>query len=175
MRLNRVELFYALVVANGSESRRCLRGRGNHMHVVCMQRWLAMARPPAGAVNHGLATCNGRPATARPPARGDRLRPGPLQGAAACRGSSSQGVATRGHDRLWQARRGDRLWPARRGNCQRPARKGQSATVSPAASRGDNASRMGGCPLAGRLPAAKGNRRLRMGSGGDDTIRVKEG
>ncbi|RRT66088.1 hypothetical protein B296_00014790 [Ensete ventricosum] len=49
MRLNRVELFYMLVAAIGSESRCCLRGRGGHMHAVCMQRWLAMARPPAGA------------------------------------------------------------------------------------------------------------------------------
>ncbi|RZS18503.1 hypothetical protein BHM03_00050778 [Ensete ventricosum] len=48
MRLNRVELFYTLIVAIGSESRHCLRGRGGHIHVVCMQRWLAMARPPVG-------------------------------------------------------------------------------------------------------------------------------
>ncbi|RWV82527.1 hypothetical protein GW17_00055972 [Ensete ventricosum] len=63
-RLNCVELFYALVAAIGSESRRCLRGRGGHMHVVCMQRWLATARPPVGAADHGLATCIGRLAAA---------------------------------------------------------------------------------------------------------------
>ncbi|RZS25845.1 hypothetical protein BHM03_00059107, partial [Ensete ventricosum] len=61
MRLNHVELFYALVVAIDSESRRCLRGRGSHMHAVYMQRWLAMARPPVGVADHSLATCKGRP------------------------------------------------------------------------------------------------------------------
>ncbi|RZS28750.1 hypothetical protein BHM03_00062387 [Ensete ventricosum] len=74
MRLNRVELFYALVAVIDSESRRCLRGRGGHMPVVYMQRWLATARPPIGAVGHGLATCKGRPAAARPPAMGCRLQ-----------------------------------------------------------------------------------------------------
>ncbi|RWV83346.1 hypothetical protein GW17_00055053 [Ensete ventricosum] len=68
MRLNRVELFYALVAAIGSESRRCLRGRGDHMHAVCMQRWLTTARPPAGAAGHGLATCKGRSAGLPPEA-----------------------------------------------------------------------------------------------------------
>ncbi|RRT61003.1 hypothetical protein B296_00039571, partial [Ensete ventricosum] len=36
-------------------------GRGGHMHAVYMQRWLAMARPPVGAVGHDLATCKGWP------------------------------------------------------------------------------------------------------------------
>ncbi|RRT59034.1 hypothetical protein B296_00015222 [Ensete ventricosum] len=49
------------------------------MHAVCMQRWLAMAKPPVGAVDHGLATCKGRsPAGAGPsgqPVRGYRPRP----------------------------------------------------------------------------------------------------
>ncbi|RZS05308.1 hypothetical protein BHM03_00035797 [Ensete ventricosum] len=70
MRLNRVELFYALVAAIGNKSRRCLRGRGGHLHVVCMQRWLVMARPLAGAVGHGLATCKGRPVVAKAPFKG---------------------------------------------------------------------------------------------------------
>ncbi|RWV96171.1 hypothetical protein GW17_00041134 [Ensete ventricosum] len=91
MRLNRVELFYALVAAIGNESRRCLRGRGDHMQAVCMQRWLAMTRPLAGATGHGLATCKGRPAMAWLPARGGRLRPSPLYGAIARRGGSPQG------------------------------------------------------------------------------------
>ncbi|RWV77931.1 hypothetical protein GW17_00061175 [Ensete ventricosum] len=47
-------------------------GMGGHMHVVCMQRWLAMAKPPAGVAGHELATCKGRPIAARPPARGGR-------------------------------------------------------------------------------------------------------
>ncbi|RRT50849.1 hypothetical protein B296_00041375 [Ensete ventricosum] len=62
MRLNRIELFYALFVAIDSESRCFLRGRGGHMHAVCMQRWLATTSPPVGATDHGLATCKGRPA-----------------------------------------------------------------------------------------------------------------
>ncbi|RZR99335.1 hypothetical protein BHM03_00028854 [Ensete ventricosum] len=90
MRLNRVELFYTLVAAIGSENRRCLRARGGHMHAVCMQRWLATARPPVGAADHGLATCKGRlPA-----------------GATARRGNNPQGVATCGHDQLRPARKG---------------------------------------------------------------------
>ncbi|RRT69176.1 hypothetical protein B296_00001940, partial [Ensete ventricosum] len=72
MRLNRVELFYALVAAIGNESRCCLRGRGSHMQAVCMQRWLAMTRPLVGATGLGLATCKGRPAAAKPPVWGDR-------------------------------------------------------------------------------------------------------
>ncbi|RWW59996.1 hypothetical protein BHE74_00033034, partial [Ensete ventricosum] len=57
---------------------------------------------------HGQPPCRG----GRPPANGlstaakaslqggDRLQPGPLQGAIARRGSSSHGAATRGHNRL---------------------------------------------------------------------------
>ncbi|RWW43348.1 hypothetical protein BHE74_00051007 [Ensete ventricosum] len=83
MRLNRVELFYALVAAIGGKSRHCLRGRGGHMHAVCIQRWLATARPLAGATDHGLATYKGWPAAAKAPQQGgDRLRPGHLHGAA---------------------------------------------------------------------------------------------
>ncbi|RZS20485.1 hypothetical protein BHM03_00053002 [Ensete ventricosum] len=53
-------------------------------------------------------------------------RPGPLQGVAARRGSSSQGAATRGHGRL------------------RLARKGLPPAANPAASRGGDAGRKGG-------------------------------
>ncbi|RZR92547.1 hypothetical protein BHM03_00020865, partial [Ensete ventricosum] len=52
--------------------------------------------------------------------------------------------------------------------------KGLPPVASPAASRGGGASRKGGCPLVGRQPTVKGNRRLCRGSGGD-TVRVKEG
>ncbi|RWV78243.1 hypothetical protein GW17_00060818 [Ensete ventricosum] len=120
MRLNRVELFYALVAVIGSESRRYLQGRGGHMHAVCMQRWLATARPPIGAADHGLATCKEWPTAAK----------APLQGAAARRGSSPHGATTRGHGRL------------------RPARKGLPPTDSPATSRGDGAGYKGGRPFA---------------------------
>ncbi|RZS19746.1 hypothetical protein BHM03_00052179 [Ensete ventricosum] len=90
MRLNYVELFYALVAAIGSESRHCLRGRGGHMHAVCMQRWLATARPPIGAVGHGLATCKGRP-PARAAARKGASRQGlpPASSPAASRGGGA--------------------------------------------------------------------------------------
>ncbi|RWW05335.1 hypothetical protein GW17_00031397 [Ensete ventricosum] len=73
------------------------------------------------------------------PCRGDRLRPGPLQGAAARRGNSPQGEATRGHGQL------------------RPARKGLPPADSPVASRGGGpASRVvtpwqGGCGGAVRV------------------------
>ncbi|RWW22940.1 hypothetical protein GW17_00012833 [Ensete ventricosum] len=63
MGLNCVELFYVLVATIGSESRRCLLGRGGRIHAVCMQRWLATARPPAGAIDRGLATYKGLPPT----------------------------------------------------------------------------------------------------------------
>ncbi|RWW36762.1 hypothetical protein BHE74_00058191 [Ensete ventricosum] len=39
--------------------------------------------------------------------------------------------------------------------------KGLPPTDSPVASRGGGADRRGGCPLVGRLPTGKGNRRLR--------------
>ncbi|RWV83065.1 hypothetical protein GW17_00055378 [Ensete ventricosum] len=80
-----MELFYALVAAIGSESRRCLWGRGGHIHAVCMQRWLATAKPLARAVGHGLATCKGWATVPK----------APLQGAIVRRGSSPQGAATR--------------------------------------------------------------------------------
>ncbi|RWW03211.1 hypothetical protein GW17_00033643 [Ensete ventricosum] len=114
MRLNRVELFYALVAAINSESRHCLRGRGGHMHDVCMQRWLATAKPPVGASTMAWL-----------PARSGQLQPRPpCKRATARRGSSPQGAATREHGRLRPARRGDRLRPARRGDRLRPARRG---------------------------------------------------
>ncbi|RWW24013.1 hypothetical protein GW17_00011710 [Ensete ventricosum] len=68
----------------GRENRRCLRGRGGHMHVVCMQRWLATARPPAVAASHGLATYKGRPAAAKAPLQGGG-RPQGQQPARGCR------------------------------------------------------------------------------------------
>ncbi|RWW61973.1 hypothetical protein BHE74_00030927 [Ensete ventricosum] len=95
MRLNRIELFYVLVAAIGSESRHCLRERDGHMHVVCMQRWLATARPPTGAVGHGLATCKGRPAVARPPARAAARRGSSPQGRPPAGTANPQGVAAR--------------------------------------------------------------------------------
>ncbi|RRT51833.1 hypothetical protein B296_00004803 [Ensete ventricosum] len=84
--------------------------------------------------------------------RGSQPRPGYLQGA-----------ATREHGRL------------------RPTRKGQPAAASlqgvaargPAASRGGDANRRGGRPLVGRLPTAKGNRRLRKGCNGNGAVRVE--
>ncbi|RRT50162.1 hypothetical protein B296_00026299 [Ensete ventricosum] len=87
MRLNHVELISALVAAIGSENRSCLWGRGDHMHAVCIQRWLATTRPPAGVAGHGLATYKGWPTAAKAPLQGGgRLRPGPLQGATSRKG-----------------------------------------------------------------------------------------
>ncbi|RRT33618.1 hypothetical protein B296_00050802 [Ensete ventricosum] len=40
--------------------------------MVSEPRWLATARPPIGAVGHGLATYKGQSTTARPRARGGR-------------------------------------------------------------------------------------------------------
>ncbi|RRT31953.1 hypothetical protein B296_00036078 [Ensete ventricosum] len=92
MRLYCVKLFYALVVVIGSKSRRCLWGRGGHLHGVYMQRWLAMARPLVVAADHGLATCKGRSAVAKaPPQRGGRLRPGlARKGAAPAHGHTAK-------------------------------------------------------------------------------------
>ncbi|RWW00349.1 hypothetical protein GW17_00036688 [Ensete ventricosum] len=59
--LNRVELFYTLVAEIDSESRRCLRGRGGHMHVVCMQGRSAMAWLPARG-GHQRPARKGQPA-----------------------------------------------------------------------------------------------------------------
>ncbi|RWV83093.1 hypothetical protein GW17_00055348 [Ensete ventricosum] len=78
MRLNRVELFYALVTAKVGTA--CGEGAATCMLSTCRQRWLATVRPLAGA-----------PAMALVPARGSRLRPGPLQGATARRGSTRKG------------------------------------------------------------------------------------
>ncbi|RWW58658.1 hypothetical protein BHE74_00034451 [Ensete ventricosum] len=94
MRLNYIELFYTLVAAFGSESRRCLQGRGGHMHDVYMQRWLATARPPIGAVGHDLATCKGRLAAARPLARGAHPRARSV--AASLQGPTGNGQSARG-------------------------------------------------------------------------------
>ncbi|RWW12017.1 hypothetical protein GW17_00024334 [Ensete ventricosum] len=88
MRLNRVELFYALVAAKVGAA--CGGGAATCMLSACRGGW-----PQSGPLQ-------GRLTMAWLPARGYRLRPGPLQGAATC-----------GHDRLRPTRRGDRLRSAR--------------------------------------------------------------
>ncbi|RZS26594.1 hypothetical protein BHM03_00059957 [Ensete ventricosum] len=162
MRLNRVELFYALVAAINSESRHCLRGRGGHMHDVCMQRWLATAKPPAGASTMAWL-----------PARSGQLQPRPpCKRATARRGSSPQGAATREHGRLRPARRGDRLRPTHRGLSPTDSMhvadyKGLPPADSPTASRGWR--RPQRWPPLGRVaagrkgqpPPAQGQRRRR--------------
>ncbi|RRT34404.1 hypothetical protein B296_00049378 [Ensete ventricosum] len=55
---------------------------------------------------------------------------------------------------------------ARKGGLLQGAYKGLPPATSPITNRGDGASRKGGRPLAGRLPAGKGNSRLRRGSNG---------
>ncbi|RWV78877.1 hypothetical protein GW17_00060073 [Ensete ventricosum] len=130
-----------LVVAIGSESRRYLRGRGDHMHVVCMSWWLATARPPAGTTDHGLATYKGRPDVAKASLQG---------GDAGCHPRVADYSAA----------------PASGGSRPRPARKGrQPPTASPqgATDYRFNASRKAaygqrhrpqGLPLAGAATAA---------------------
>ncbi|RWV96404.1 hypothetical protein GW17_00040889 [Ensete ventricosum] len=90
--------------------------------------------------------CGGGAATCMLSAyRGGWPRPTPLQGLPAMAWLPARG----GHPRAWPA------------------------AASPATSWGGDAGRRGGCPLAGRLPAAKASRLLRRGS--DDAVRVKEG
>ncbi|RWV84054.1 hypothetical protein GW17_00054266 [Ensete ventricosum] len=107
-----------------------------------------------GAAGYGHAPCKGQPATARPPTRGGHPRARP---------TASQPPGAVGND---QPVRTNRL---------RPARKGLPPTASPTANRGDIAGHRSGRPLAGRLPTAKGSRRLRRGSGESNIVRVKEG
>ncbi|RWV81652.1 hypothetical protein GW17_00056904 [Ensete ventricosum] len=110
MRLNRVELFYALIAVIGSESRRCLRGRGGHMHVVCMQRWLATAKPPAGVADCGQAPCKGLPPVGAIARKG--RPPTGMAGYGQPAAASPQGVAARGQpyrQQGWQRR--SQGWP----------------------------------------------------------------
>ncbi|RWW36054.1 hypothetical protein BHE74_00058953 [Ensete ventricosum] len=108
-------------------------------------------RLPATTSSQGVATRD-QPAEVaghdQAPYRGGRPWPGYLQGATALKGSNLQGAASP---------------------------QGVAPATSPIASRGDGASRRGGRPLAGRLPTAKGSRRLRRGSGSDGAVRVMVG
>ncbi|RWW03529.1 hypothetical protein GW17_00033309 [Ensete ventricosum] len=120
------------------------------MHIVCMQKWLATAKPPAWAAGHGLATCKGRPAMVKAPMQGgDRLRPCPLQGAAAHKGQQptrdghSQGQQPLAAKPQGAAARG----ALARGNRQRPALP-RVGSASPATSRSDDAGHKGQPPLA---------------------------
>ncbi|RZS19666.1 hypothetical protein BHM03_00052099 [Ensete ventricosum] len=129
----------------------------------------------AGTTTHGQAAakarCKGRLAAARAstkerlavPTRGGSPQ-GRRQGAeappvstAGC-GQPVGAAADLGHNRLQRGtHKGGRL---------QGTHKGLPPAASPTAGRGDGASRKGGRPLAGRLPAGKGNRRLRRGSDG---------
>ncbi|RRT31669.1 hypothetical protein B296_00056806 [Ensete ventricosum] len=60
-----------------------------------------------------------------------------------------------------------------RANWQRPARKGLSPVASPTASKGSDAGRKGGHPLAGRLPTARGHRHRQCMGGDDDAVKAK--
>ncbi|RWV77597.1 hypothetical protein GW17_00061547 [Ensete ventricosum] len=75
--------------------------------------------------------------------------------------SPTRAVVARVHDWLRAAARGH-------SRLQHDARKGLPPATNPTASRGGGASRKGGCPLVGRLPAGKGSHRLHRGSGCDD-------
>ncbi|RWW37806.1 hypothetical protein BHE74_00057027, partial [Ensete ventricosum] len=96
--------------------------------------WPTTASPHARPATHGQAAAKAPYKGWQPPAMA----------------APTGGSAARRHGRLQPARRG--------GSClQRGARKGLPPAASPAASRGGYANRSGGCPLAGRLPAGKGN------------------
>ncbi|RZR93701.1 hypothetical protein BHM03_00022256 [Ensete ventricosum] len=112
----------------------------------------ATASPHAGPTTHGQGTLQGggwlRPGLAR---KGGQRRP---QGA-----TPTGRSATCWHSHLQRdACNGGRLLGARNGLL--PA-------ANTAVSRGGDASRKGGRPLTGRLPAGKGSRRVRRGSDGD--------
>ncbi|RWV77016.1 hypothetical protein GW17_00062215 [Ensete ventricosum] len=73
--------------------------------------------------------------------------------------------------------RGDRPWPGYLqgvAGCGQAPCKGLLPADSPIASKGSDASRRGGRPLAGRLPATKGSRHLHKDSSDGDVVRVKE-
>ncbi|RWW55400.1 hypothetical protein BHE74_00037967 [Ensete ventricosum] len=122
-----------------------------------------MAKPLAGAATHGQAGCRGSLLRPRLPTRG---RLDAHKWSPAYRRPPIGVAATREHGRLRPARRGDQL---------KGARKGLPPTTSPTASMGSGTGRKGGCPLARRLPAGKGNRLHRGSGSGDGAMRVKEG
>ncbi|RRT51032.1 hypothetical protein B296_00050192, partial [Ensete ventricosum] len=67
------------MISEPSDSRRCLWARGGYLYVVYMQRLLAKARPPAGAIGQGLTTYKGAACGQGPLQRGGQLRPGPTR------------------------------------------------------------------------------------------------
>ncbi|RWW64060.1 hypothetical protein BHE74_00028726, partial [Ensete ventricosum] len=93
----------------------------------------------------------------QPPCRADHPRPGRGQGQPEREASN--------------ARKGQQSHAGATLAGRSAARKGgwlQGPAASPAANRGDGASRRGGRPLVGWLPAGKGSRRLCRGNDGDD-------
>ncbi|RZS26470.1 hypothetical protein BHM03_00059816 [Ensete ventricosum] len=97
MRLNRVELFYALVAAIGNESRRSLWGRGDHMHAVCIQSLQGVATRGHGRQR---PACKGLPPAASPATnKGDDVgrRGGhPLQAGCRSQGLRAASSSTQG-------------------------------------------------------------------------------
>ncbi|RRT35060.1 hypothetical protein B296_00031267 [Ensete ventricosum] len=110
-----------------------------------------IASPHVGPTTHGQAA-------ARASTKGSPTAP--TMGDSRPQGQQPVGDSRLQHD----ARKGGRL---------QGARKGLLPAANPTASRGSGASRRGGRPLAGRLPACKGSRCLRRGN--DDGAEGKEG
>ncbi|RRT75965.1 hypothetical protein B296_00018713 [Ensete ventricosum] len=122
------------------------RARSSHLHVVCMQGWLATAKLHVGATDHGLAIC-----------RVGRLRPRPPAGAASWR-----------LGRLWLGRKG-RPPATRPQGVALVAR----ATVNRGNSRAMWCRPPVGAATRGQEhpPAGKGNHRLRNDNG--NTVRAR--
>ncbi|RWV95353.1 hypothetical protein GW17_00042028 [Ensete ventricosum] len=115
-----VEENWELVKGSLEGCREFIESSGGHMHVVCMQMWLAATKPLAGAVGHGLATYKGRPATARPLGAAARKGLLPVASPAASRGGGA-------------GRRGGRPlagWlPTEKGSCRLCRGSGGGGTV----------------------------------------------
>ncbi|RRT31826.1 hypothetical protein B296_00053878 [Ensete ventricosum] len=115
MRLNCVEPFYVFVVAIDNDGSGACGLRGNRLHVVCLQGWSTMARPPTRVADCGQAPlevvgyCQG-PLEGHEAATGygfdtrknaaygqrHRLQGLPLAGAAGSRGNARRGDARGG-------------------------------------------------------------------------------
>ncbi|RWV94461.1 hypothetical protein GW17_00042996, partial [Ensete ventricosum] len=127
--------------------------------------WLATARPPAGAVDYGLATCWGDRLWPRPPAKGrPAMAKAPCKGVAGCyQGQPTGATARKGSSRSQSQPLA--VWcPQGRptaGRSQGAASSGQLVRDGPSSQC---------CPTLGqrhrlqeRLSAGKGSRRLRRG------------
>ncbi|RWV86729.1 hypothetical protein GW17_00051339 [Ensete ventricosum] len=123
-------------------------------------------RQQGGAVGHGQATCKGAAGCSQgPPTKGQLVaaKPPPPQGAAARRGITPQGAATRKEQ---QPTMGDHPWarsaatspqgrpPTGMAGCSKPTRGYRPQTALPPAGAAAPATKVA-APSVGRLPAAR--------------------